>query len=53
MEELIKRLEAIESRIQRLEAFTGVGEFDADEASSNLHRRLDQLEDKVYDRGDY
>lgn len=53
MKEIVKRLEAIESRLSRIEAFIGVGEFDADHQATNLHRRLDTIEDRVYDRGDY
>lgn len=49
MEERIKALEekydVLEERITKLEAFTGVHDFDADNTGSTLHRRLDWIED--------
>lgn len=56
MEDRIKALEEkfadFETRLNALEAFTGIGDFDA-EGLASIHRRVDQLEDRVYDRGDY
>jgi len=49
MEDRIKALEEkfaeLESRVAKLEVFTGVNDFDADYRGTSLHRSLDYLED--------